>query len=98
MYCRETGDSATEHIAALSRLKSYYAGRTRITDRSLEILAGMQSLERLEFWQCGGITNAGVASLARLPSLREISLQGLSGVTRDAVALFLASVLVKYSA
>src|ERR1051325_8867889 len=28
MYCRDTGDAATEHIAGLSRLKSYYAGET----------------------------------------------------------------------
>ena len=26
MYCRDTGDAATEHIAGLSRLKTYYAG------------------------------------------------------------------------
>ena len=25
MYCRDTGDLATEHISGLSRLKSYYA-------------------------------------------------------------------------
>ncbi|MGH7426924.1 MAG: hypothetical protein ACREJ4_00910 [Candidatus Methylomirabilaceae bacterium] len=37
MYCRDTGDVATEHIAGL-RLKSYYAGKTKITDRSLAIL------------------------------------------------------------
>src|SRR5262249_11886896 len=35
MYCRDTGDAATEHIAGLSSLKHYYAGRTQITDRSL---------------------------------------------------------------
>ena len=28
MYCRDTGDTATGHIAGLSRLKSYYAGPT----------------------------------------------------------------------
>src|SRR6516225_4266030 len=44
MYCRDTGDLATEHIAGLSRLKHYYAGKTQITDRSLEILGGMTSL------------------------------------------------------
>ena len=38
MYCRDTGDAATERIAGLSGLKTYYAGKTRITDRSLEIL------------------------------------------------------------
>jgi hypothetical protein len=97
MYCRETGDAATEHIAGLSRLKTYYAGMTRITDRSLDILGRMESLERLEFWQCAGITDAGVANLAGLPRLREITLDGLPGVTREAVALFPAHVRVNYS-
>jgi hypothetical protein len=97
MYCRETGDAATEHIAGLSHLKMYYAGMTKITDRSLEILGRMASLERLEFWQCAGITDAGVAHLAALPRLQEISLDGLAGVTRQAVGLFPAHVRVNYS-
>ena len=97
MYCRDTGDAATEHIAGLSRLKSYYAGESRITDRSLEILGGMTSLERIEFWACAGITNAGVAHLAGLPRLREISLDGLPGVTREAAALFPAQVRCRLS-
>lgn len=92
MYCRETGDAATEHIAGL-KLKKYYAGQTKITDRSLEILGRMDSLERLEFWDCSGITNAGVAHLTRLPRLREIVL-GAPNVTRDAHALFPAHVQV----
>jgi hypothetical protein len=96
MYCRDTGDRATEHIAYL-KLKSYYAGATQITDRSLEILGRMNSLEKLEFWQCGGLTDAGVAHLTRLPSLREISLDGLTGVTRDGAARFPAGVRVNYT-
>jgi hypothetical protein len=98
MYCRDTGDLATEHIAGLSKLKSYYAGASQITDRSLEILARMHSLERLEFWQCRGITNAGVRHLANLPNLREISLNGLPGVTGEALAFFPAQVSVNFSA
>ncbi len=72
MYCRDTGDLATEHIAGLTQLKSYYAGATQITDRSLEILSSMESLERIEFWQCAGITDGGLKKLARLPNLREL--------------------------
>jgi len=81
----------------LARLKTYYAGKTRITDRSLEILGRMASLERLEFWQCAELTDAGVAHLAGLPRLREIILDGLPNVTREAVALFPAHVRVNYS-
>ncbi len=97
MYCRETGDRATEHLAGLSRLRTYYAGMTTITDRSLEILGRMQSLESLEFGQCTGITDAGVAHLAALPRLREIGLHGLPGVTQSAPGLFPAHVRVRYS-
>ena len=58
----------------------------------------MTSPERLEFWQCTGIADAGVAQLARLPKLREVTLDGLTGVTRSVGELFGASVRVKYSA
>lgn len=97
MYCRQTGDAATEHIASLERLKTYYAGKTHITDRSLAILGRMSSLERLEFWQCAGLTDAGIAHLIGLPQLREIGLTGLPGVTRQAAARFPAHVRVNYS-
>ena len=97
MYCRDTTDIATEHIAGLPKLKTYYAGQTKITDRSLEILSRMPSLETLEFWNCGGITNAGVAHLAALPALGEISIDGCRQVTPEAVAVFPARVRAKYS-
>ncbi len=95
MYCRDTGDAATEHIGGLPGLKFYYAGKTRITDRSLKILARMSSLEVLEFWEIAGITSAGVALLAGLPKLREISVAAPK-VTREAMAVFPASVRVDY--
>jgi len=97
MYCRQTGDAATEHVAGLKRLKTYYAGKTQISDRSLEILGRMFSLERLEFWQCACLTDAGVAGLTALPQLRELTLSGLPGVTRSAAALFSSKVRVTYS-
>jgi hypothetical protein len=96
MYCRDTGDRATEHIAGLTRLKMYYAGKTQITDRSLEILGRMSSLEKIEFWQCAGLTDAGIAQLAGLPRLREIGLDGLAGVTRAAISLFPPRVRVNW--
>jgi hypothetical protein len=71
--------------------------RGQITDRSLEILGRMDSFERLEFWACQGITDAAVAHLAALPRLREITIDGSPGVSRDAVALFPAHVRVKHS-
>jgi hypothetical protein len=95
MYCRDTGDVATGHIAALG-LTSYYAGKTRITDRSLEILGRMPSLEKLEFWETAGITDVGIAALARLPRLQKISVSGSPNVTRAGMAVFPRTVRVEY--
>lgn len=96
MYCRETTDLATEHIAGLS-LTYYYAGLTQITDRSLEILGRMQSLEHVDLYECKGITDAGLAFLARLPRLREVSLDGLPRVTLEGTKIFAKAVRVNYS-
>lgn len=97
MYCRDTGDVAVEHIAGLSALKSYYAGATQITDHGLEILGGITSLERIEFYDCSRITNAGIALLVGLPRLREITVAGSPGVTREGMAVFPAGVSTNYS-
>jgi hypothetical protein len=96
MYCRETGDEATGFIAGLP-LRTYYAGTTKITDRSLEILARMPTLEEIELWECAGVTNAGVARLAALPNLRKVSLDGLRGVTGSIRTSFPAPIRVNYS-
>jgi len=96
MYCRETGDAATEHAARL-RLKTYYAGLTRMTDRSLQILARMTSLERIQLHECQGVTDAGVRALAALPGLRELSIEGCRNVTRRGVLGFAPGVRVSYS-
>ena len=97
MYCRDTTDVATEHIAGLSGLKTYYAGATQITDRSLEILGRMSSLERIELYECQGVSDAGLASLARLPGLRQVALHGLPQVTLEGTAVFPAHVRVDHS-
>ncbi len=96
MYCRDTGDTATEHIAGL-RLKTYYAGQSNITDRSLEILGRMSSLERIELRQCAGLTDSGIAQLANLFKLRELTLEALPGVTEGATRAFPANVRVQFS-
>lgn len=96
MYCRDTTDAATEHLTGLSHLRYYYAGMTKITDRSLGILARLTTLERLEFWEIAAITDAGLAALATLPRLREVSIGGSPRVTRAGVAQFGPGVRVKY--
>lgn len=96
MYCRETGDAATEHIAELNKLKTYYAGKTKITDRSLEILGRMTTLQHIEFWECAGITDAGLAHLAGLPQLREITVGASPNVTREGMTVFPKTVRADY--
>ena len=81
MYCRDTTDAATEHITGLSKLTSYFNSYTTITDRTPELLSTMDSLERITFDACHGLTDAGIARLARLPRLRELRVAG-RGVTR----------------
>jgi hypothetical protein len=96
MYCRDTTDAATEHIAGLG-LEYYYAGLTLITDRSLEILGRMPSLQQVEFYECNGVTDAGLVFLAGLPRLREVHLDSLPGVTHEGTRVFPARVRVMYS-
>jgi hypothetical protein len=94
MYCRDTTDLATEHIQGLPNLKQYYAGYTLITDRSLELLSRITSLEELTFEGCKRLTDAGLAHLATLPHLRAISVAGSTRVTRAGMSVFPKSVFV----
>ena len=96
MYCRESGDVATAHVAQLG-LRSYYAGLTRITDRSLELLGAMSTLERVELYECRSVTDAGLGFLAQLPRLREVALDGLPGVTLEGTRVFARAVRVRHS-
>jgi hypothetical protein len=96
MYCRDTTDVATSHIVGMSKLKKYHAGYTLITDRSLEMLSGMESLEELSFEGCKYITDEGVTFLTALPRLREISIGGCPKVTRAALSAFTGQVRVNY--
>jgi hypothetical protein len=96
MYCRETGDAATEHIRGLG-IRYYYAGLTQITDRSLEILGGMESLEQVDLYECLKVTDAGLPFLAGLPRLREVHLDGLPGVTLEGTKVFGPDVHVYHS-
>lgn len=96
MYCRETTDIATRHIAGLG-INYYYAGLTQITNLSLEILGGMQSLEQIELYECKSVTDAGLRFLASLPRLREVHLDGLPGVTLEGTRVIPGGVRVRYS-
>jgi hypothetical protein len=97
MYCRDTTDIATGHIARLTKLKKYFASYLMITDRTPETLSGMPSLEEIEFDSCAALTNSGIAALTRLPRLRELRLSSMPKVTSDVAAGFRPHVRVKFS-
>ena len=96
MYCRDTTDVATAHITALP-LRYYYAGLTLITDRSLELLGRMTTVEQIEFYETKGITNAGLPFLAALPQLREVTFDSVPGVTLPGTRVFPSRVRVRYT-
>jgi hypothetical protein len=87
MYCRETTDAATEHVTGRPELTYYFNSYTTITDRTPALLSTMDSLERITFDGCHGLTDAGVAALARLPRLRELRASG-RGLTASVGARF----------
>jgi Leucine-rich repeat (LRR) protein len=93
MYCRNTSDEATEHIAGLRHLTDYFNSYTRITDRTPELLSNMDSLERITLDTCHALTNEGVSRLSRLPHLRELRVSG-NKVTPDVTQSFRPSVTV----
>jgi hypothetical protein len=86
MYCRHTTDAATEHIAGMRQLSYYYNSYTAVTDRTPQILSGVDSLERITFSACHGLTNAGLAALATLPRLRELRASGRKVTDKVAAA------------
>jgi hypothetical protein len=96
MYCRDTSDVATGHIAGLTRLKKYFASYTKMTDRSMGILSRMHSLEQISFYGCPDVTDAGVVALAQLPRLRELTVSGPK-ITSACAAAFPPNVRVNYS-
>jgi hypothetical protein len=96
MYCRETTDAATAHITDL-KIRYYYAGLTLITDRSLELLGRIPSLEEIELYEVNGVTDAGLPFLAALPHLKSVALESLPGVTLAGTKVFGPQVRVRYS-
>jgi hypothetical protein len=97
MYCRDTGDRATGHLARMPRLRRYFASYTRITDRTPELLSRVEALEEVEFSSCAGLTDAGLLHLARLPRLRSLKVSGGRRVTGSFAAAFGDGVRVRHS-
>ncbi len=96
MYCRDTTDVATSHLTAMTSLKKYHAGYTLISDRSLELLNRIESLEEVSFEGCKFISDVGISFLTALPRLRELSIGGCPKVTRSGATGFSNAVRVNY--
>ena len=88
MYCRDTTDAATEHIAGLRDVEAVFRQLHADHRPHAGDLGGMASLEEIEFDSCAGLTNSGIAALARLPHLRELRVSGMPGVRSDVVEHF----------
>jgi hypothetical protein len=96
MYCRDTGDEATSHITSMPRLRKYFVSYNRITDRTPHLLSGIATLEEITIDSCAGVTDAGIAMLARLPNLRTLRVSGMPRVTADVARVFGAKVEVNH--
>ena len=94
MYCPAMTDEATPHLERLEHLQTYQAWSSQITDSSLAALSRIQTLKTLLFSRCDSLSDQGVASLAHLPKLEQLSLEHLPHVTEDVVLSFPARVNV----
>src|SRR5260370_36646794 len=72
---RRRGFPALADMPALRGLSDFNS-YTTITDRTPELLAGMEALERITFDACHRLTDACVMNLARLPSLKKLRVSG----------------------
>jgi hypothetical protein len=96
MYCRQTGDVATEHLVRLPRLRNYFASYTQITDHTPKLLSRMDSLESITFSNCAGVSDIGLEHLARLPRLQTLRVSG-PNVSQAIAKAFPPEVRVFYS-
>ena len=66
-----------------------------MTNRDLELLASMTSLERINLHDCKRDHDKGIRALAALPALRKVQIEGSRAVTHGALAAFAPSVRIK---
>jgi len=81
MYNRSTTDAATRHLEGHATLRHYAAFGTQITDDSLLVLARLPDVEVVVLDNLFGITDEGVRTLARAPTLRELGVDTCARVT-----------------
>ena len=67
-------DDAAKFIAAFPKLKKLRLAKTQVSDAALETLSARTSLEELDLSENSLITNAGMAHLAKLTSMKKLNL------------------------
>ena len=92
----DTDDTATEYITSLSELAKYNIWTTQITDRSLEILSKMDSLQDILLQKCNKVTDEGLGKLQRLLLLRSLRLMQCQELTEKGIGVFGEDVQVNF--
>ena len=77
-------DEVLELLEGQSTIRTLQMGGETITDKGLASVSGMTDLRELFIWWALGITDDGMAHLARLPRLKLVDIS-LSGLTDEGV-------------
>jgi hypothetical protein len=70
------GDDSLEEVGRLRKLKDLFISGSRVTDAGLAHLVHLEQLQRLTFFGCDLLTDAGLASIADIKTLESLSLNG----------------------
>jgi hypothetical protein len=95
-------DAGMVHVASLAKLRELvvHGNQSRLTDASLESLGRMSSLRTLFLYGCTGLTDAGLAHLAGLKNLEQLTIgydpHQFSTAARDAFGKALPGCRVHY--
>lgn len=73
------GDEIAQEITGLERLTDLSIGECGITDAGVRLLSEMQQITRLELRQEGRLTDAALASVAKMKGLRYLDLSSYVG-------------------
>ncbi|UCD51842.1 MAG: sigma-70 family RNA polymerase sigma factor [Phycisphaerales bacterium] len=86
-HLRLLTDTSLVHLAALTNLDDLHLSGG-FTDTGVEQLAGLKRLERLKIslWSGSPLTDRSLATVTKLPSLRELAIEGM-GITNEGAAL-----------
>lgn len=96
MYCKNTTDRASEHLVNAKKLKVYHIWGTKITDHSLELLSQIKTLEELLFWNCSNLSDSGLSTLNKFPSLKSVDIQECEKLTSAGIKTIKPDVNVNY--